>query len=30
MLVRGRPVEEIVEDSGLTTEEVEALRASSN
>ena len=30
LLVRGRPVEEIVEDSGLTTEEIEALRASSN
>ena len=30
LLDRGRPVEEIVEDSGLTTEEIEALRASSN
>ncbi len=30
MLVRGRPVKEIVEDSGLTTEEIEALRAASN
>ena len=29
LLDRGRPVEEIVEDSGLTAEEIEALRASS-
>ena len=30
MVVRGRPVKEIVEDSGLSTEEIEALRAASN
>jgi predicted transposase/invertase (TIGR01784 family) len=30
MLVRGRPLEEIVEDSGLTKEEVEAMTTSAS
>jgi hypothetical protein len=30
MLVRGRPLEEIVEDSGLTKEEVEVMKTTAS